>query len=236
MRVYSGRFIQEITLEAVSTVKWAIAAIAVACICCMAFAQTTQPSAARPAGESTAADLPEDALRLVLTYFDIVRDTSDDEYAANKNELARNLLRNIIPFLTPSKPATPPKPVAPPAPRPAAQRQPSGQQPATARRPKPPQAPVRPTVSVPKPSEVIPPGHENDPAYARVPQKLRIRSKFKAAEAPFKKMRTENPERARLAGELLSAARTAFAKGDFDRAESYIDRALEVLGVKWSGK
>lgn len=228
--------------------RWRIFGLCVVVLVCMAaWAQETSGPAAvtvrtggqEGGGEQAATtpvakseDLPGDALRLVLDYFDIVRKRTDAEFAAARMELARNLLRNIIPFLVPPKPTGATKPAGttapPPAPVGAGTRTPQAASTPTRRG----GAPSRPSVAVPPPSQVIPAGHEGDPAYAKVPQKLRIKRKFEAAREPFKALRRTDPQKARMADELLKAARAALTKQQFDQAESYLDKALEVLGVK----
>lgn len=199
-----------------------------------------QAGSGQPAGapaDPTKAVVPQDALLLVLDSFSIVRMLDEDAYVARREEVARNLLTNLIPFLVDAsaagaapKPAgwqpnpevgpipagpTPPAPPAPTPPKPA--------------QVTPPQ-PAKPVVG--GPSAAVPAGHENDPAYSRVPQKARIRAKFQAAQAPFRALRAEDPVKADMVEELLSAARAALAKEEFDTAESYVDHALHLLGVQ----
>jgi hypothetical protein len=66
-----------------------------------------------------------------------------------------------------------------------------------------------------------------------VPQKARIRAKFQAATEPYKQLRNQDAAKAGMVDELLRAARAALAKEQFDAAESYLDHALQMLGVQY---
>lgn len=184
------------------------------------------------AGATARPDVPRDALLLVLDSFDVVRTLDDAQFQIQRDEVARNLLENLIPFLVASPTGSQPsQPVVPPAPTPAAQ-------PEVKPVPAAPPAPTRPTQvkpsagGSPKPVVEMPAGHADDPAYSRVPQKTRIRTKFRSAAAPFKALQASDPEKARMVDELLRAARSALAKEQFDTAESYIDHALDMLNVE----
>ncbi|HUS81257.1 MAG TPA: hypothetical protein VM283_08310 [Armatimonadota bacterium] len=73
---------------------------------------------------------------------------------------------------------------------------------------------------------------EGDPTYAKVPQKRRIGKKFEAGTGPYLALKQSDPDGAKAVGELLGAARTQFAAGNFDVAEEYLDGALRMLGVR----
>jgi hypothetical protein len=188
--------------------------------------QPPQPKSARPApaaksGQpaSQPAALRHDAVLLVEDAFNLVRMLDEAEFLARREEMARNLLNNLLPFLAgaekPRQVAVPPAPVL--------------RSPAHA------PAPSKPTTlrgaAGPAPAAKPPTSTPAGPAYARVPQKMRIKAKFQAAAAPFKKLMAENPQQAGRVGELLRAARAALAAQQFDAAESHLDRALQLLGV-----
>lgn len=189
----------------------------------------------QPAQPQATSELPQDALLLVIDAFNVVRMLEDEEYSVKRDELAKNLLRNLIPFVRGAAPhATSVGPV-PATPKPAqASTQPRAtvhkpqgppaRPPAEAAKPKPPQQPVA------KPPQTAAPAGPPS-AYAKVPQKQRIGRKFAAAREPFQKLQSENPEKAGMVAELLRAARTAFSKQNFDAAERYLDHALEMMGV-----
>ena len=193
-------------------------------------AQAPASSATQPKSKQTPA-VSRDALLLVIDAFNVVRMLEDDEFMAKRDEIARNLLRNLIPFLCPQQKTpggnaavapggTAGKAKVPPAPKPAATPKP---------KPKP-KPPVR--QAKPKPaSQAKPPAKGSASAYAKVPQKKRIKRKFEAAREPFEKLQKEDPQKAAVVAELLKAARAAFARQQFDTAESYLDHALDMMGV-----
>ena len=166
--------------------------------------------------------LPDDAVLLVIDAFNIVRSLKPEEYAAQRDQVARNLIKNIAPFITPVPPKITAVPVGKPKPKPK-----------VVIKPKPkPKLVVKPTVKplvkpVVKPKPTTPAVAEE----SKVPQKQRIARKFKAAEAPYKALQTSDPDQAAKVGELLRAARGAMATKQFDTAESEVDAALKLLGV-----
>lgn len=178
----------------------------------MAQAAATGQSAAAPQAEA----VPQDAVRLVLDAFFVIRMLDEKDYEARKAEVAANLVTNLRPFLVPRPAPAAPAPVAakPSAPTP----------PAATAKPNPARAP--------EPATVKPQGGAGA-AYAKVPQKTRIRAKFAAAEEPYKALMQTDPGQAQVVGELLRAARSAFAKGEFDISESYVDHALRLMGVQF---
>ena len=164
--------------------------------------------------------LPDDAVLLVIDAFNIVRSLKPEEYAAQRDQVARNLIKNIAPFITPVPPKITAVPVGKPKPKPKVVIKPK------------PKLVVKPTVKplvkpVVKPKLTTPAVAEE----SRVPQKQRIARKFKAAEAPYKALQTSDPDQAAKVGELLRAARGAMATKQFDTAESEVDAALKLLGV-----
>jgi hypothetical protein len=164
--------------------------------------------------------LPDDAVLLVIDAFNIVRSLKPEEYAAQRDQVARNLIKNIAPFITPVPPKITAVPVGKPKPKPKVVLKPK------------PKLVVKPTVKplvkpVVKPKLTTPAVAEE----SKVPQKQRIARKFKAAEAPYKALQTSDPDQAAKVGELLRAARGAMATKQFDTAESEVDAALKLLGV-----
>jgi hypothetical protein len=180
---------------------------------------STPPAAPAVATEK----LPEDAVLLVLDAFNIVRMLDDKEYAARRDEVARNLIKNLAPFIVPAPPLKVPVTPAPKPNKPAVKPHPKP----TAVKPPTPK-PVKPKPAAVKPKTPAPPAGSS---WAKVPQKARIAKKFKAAEAPFKVLRQKDPQQAAKVSELLRAARTSMAAKQFDDAEAEIDAALKLLGV-----
>lgn len=170
------------------------------------------PAAAAPQAEA----VPQDAVRLVLDAFFVIRMLDEKDYEARKAEVAANLVTNLRPFLVPRPTPAAPAPVAAKPPTPARAAVP----------PRPASAPVS-TPATAKPQSAA------AAAYAKVPQKTRIRAKFAAAEAPYKALVQTDPGQAEVVAELLKAARSAFAKGEFDVSESYVDHALRLMGVEF---
>jgi hypothetical protein len=184
------------------------------------------PSQPAPGGPATGSEaVPRDAVLLAMDAFSIIRMLDEKDYEARKAEVAENLCRNLRPFLVGGKAqAVPPAPVSGHAGGGRSVRQavhgPTrviGAPPAHVVKPKPPGG------MGPKPA---------GSAYAKVAQKQRIRAKFAAADAPFKKLQAADPAQAAMVAELLKASRAAFAKGQFDASESYVDHALRLLGVE----
>ncbi|MCX7598734.1 MAG: hypothetical protein N2512_07665 [Armatimonadetes bacterium] len=184
---------------------------------------------AAPAGQSApgvqAEAVPADAVRLVLDAFFVIRMLDEKDYEERKAEVAANLVSNLRPFLVP-KPAPVPAPVGTKPPGSA-----SG-----AGKPAPPGAAAGASKpgsgSAGKPPAATP-QTGGSPAHAKVPQKMRIRAKFASAERPYKALLQADPGQAQVVGELLRAARNAFAKGEFDVSESYVDHALRLMGVQF---
>ncbi len=180
-----------------------------------------------PAGTETTMSRSA-ALLLTIDAFNVVRALAEDDYLGKREEIARNLLTNLQPFMrlpgavieppavTPPPPATDRETVGPPAP------------------PPPGEAPTPEEVYAPAEAvdtTGIPPGHENDPAYAKVPQKHRIKAKFELVRDPYLRLAASDPQAARPIGEILKAARGARTAGRFDECETYLDHVLGLLGV-----
>ncbi|MCK4323284.1 MAG: hypothetical protein KAW89_02045, partial [Armatimonadetes bacterium] len=155
--------------------------------------------------------------------FNVTRALSEEDYLARREEIARNLLKNLRPFMGVEAPAI----EAPPVPA----------EPITGREEVGPPAP--PLVQEPEPtvpevrveSIAIPPIQEGDPAYAKVPQKNRIKTKFALIQDPYLELVASDPEAAASIGGLLKAARAARAAEKFDECESYLDHAIRLLGL-----
>ncbi len=175
------------------------------------------------------------ALLLTIDAFNVTRALSEQDYLSRREEIARNLLKNLQSFMggeapaieapaAPAEPVTGREEVGPPAPPPT-----EGPEPA---------APVEeaggeamlPEVSVE--SIAIPPSQEGDPAYAKVPQKNRIKTKFALLQDPYLELVASDPQAAAPIGELLKAARAARAAQKFDECESYLDHAIQLLGIQ----
>lgn len=177
----------------------------------------TQAWAAGATSPSAQAEaVPEDAVRLVLDAFFVIRMLDEKDYEARKSEVAANLVTNLRPFLVPQAASV--------APAPAPAKQAPSAPTSVAPRPQP--------KPVPKPATTSPQSG-GAAAYAKVPQKTRIRAKFATAEGPYKDLLQTDPGQAQVVGELLRAARCALAKGEFDVSESYVDHALRLMGVEF---
>lgn len=167
------------------------------------------------------------ALLLIVDALRTGRDLSEQEWVEQKETLARNLYVNLSYYLTgkgtppPAAPARPLTPVAQPAAKPATPAAPAAK----------PAAPVAQPAAKPVAQPAAPAAKPADPSMAKVPQKIRIRAKFAAAQEPFKKLQTNDPEAAQAVADLLAASRQAFAWGKFDESEQQADAALQALGV-----
>ena len=184
---------------------------------------------------------------IVRDCFNTVRALPEEEYVARREELVTHLIRDLTPFITGQVPSvvspigepppttapvtTPPEPVVEPVVEPTA-----GTETTSVAEP--------PTTTTAPPDPVVeagtgttpPPGVKaGDPAYAKVPQKNRIRDKLEASRVPYLSLRKEDVTAAKPVGKLLAACRDAFARGNFDEAELYVDSALRLLGVEFSG-
>lgn len=190
-------------------------------------------------------------LLLTRDVFNTIRALPEEEFIARRDELAGHLIQDLTPFITgktpvalgptpvaPVAPVTPVEPVVVPQPVPIVD---TPQPVAPVVDDEPTTPPVKPVVTPAKPAGGLVAGpaatdlpnvKPGDPSYAKVPQKNRIRAKLEQARAPFLAMRTDNPDAAKSVDEMLSACRNAFAKGDFDTSEQYVDTALKLLGVE----
>jgi len=180
------------------------------------------------------------ALLLTIDAFNVTRALSEEDYLSRREEIARNLLKNLRPFMggeapaleapaVPTEPITGREEVGPPAPpltegpEPAA---PAGKTEGGVEKPE-------PTIhKVSAEATTILPSHEEDPAYAKVPQKNRIKTKFALLQDPYLAAVASDPEAAASVGELLKAARAARAAEKFDECESYLDHAIQLLGIQ----
>ncbi len=204
------------------------------------------PSAAAPEvqpGEAVASGSMSRSAALLLTIdaFNVVRALSEEDYLARREEIARNLLKNLESFMGRKAPVVEPAPAAPAQPT-TGREEVGPPAPAPVQEPKP-AAPAAETegpteeageVALPEVSievTTIPPGHEQDPAYAKVPQKNRIKAKFALIQDPYLELLASDSEIAASVGELLKAARAARAAEKFDECESYLDHAIQLLGL-----
>ena len=182
-----------------------------------------------PAGTETTMSRSA-ALLLTIDAFNVVRALAEDDYLGKREEIARNLLKNLQPFMGLPGTVVEPPAVTPPV---------ATTDRATVGPPAlpvpPPPAPTESVEAAPPAESVdttgIPPGHEDDPAYAKVPQKHRIKAKFALAQDPYLNLAARDPEAAKPIGEILKAARAARTAERFDECESYLDHALALLGV-----
>lgn len=212
------------------------------------------PSAAQPAAFT---GTESGALLLIVDAMRAAREMNDEEWAARKEACAKELYAHLVRYLTGQapvatskpketpaatkpmpveKPAVPAQPSAAPAAVPPA---PAAKPPATSAKPPVPASPAKPAAA-PKPAPATPgeavskppaPAAAADPSMAKVPQKNRIRAKFAAAKPVYDKLAASDPEAAKPVAEKLAASRKAFAAGNFDEAEKYVDEALGALGV-----
>ncbi len=213
------------------------------------------PAAAQPAAFT---GTESGALLLIVDAMRAAREMNDEEWTARKEACAKELYAHLVRYLTgqapvaASKPketpaaATKPLPVEKPAmpAKPAAAQAtvpspPAAKPPATPAKPPVPATPAKPGAA-PKPAPAAPaeaiskppaPAAAADPSMAKVPQKNRIRAKFAAAKPVYDKLAASDPEAAKPIAEKLAASRKAFAAGNFDEAEKYVDEALAALGV-----
>lgn len=205
-------------------------------------APVSRPAAAR-GGENGAILLIVDAMRQA-------RELNDEEWAARKENMARETYAGlagylgasaspIAPVAVPAKPVSPVAPVATPTPAaPVAQPTPAtppvaAPKPAPVTAPAPPKPATVTAPAAPKPAAAVtaPAAASSGSAYAKVPQKNRIRAKFAAAKPAYDSLVETDPEAAKGISELLSASRQDFSYGRFDEAEQKVDAALAALGV-----
>ncbi len=199
----------------------------------------TPPAAplAEPAEAPTSTISRSAALLLTIDGFNVVRSMSEEDYLDKRENIARQLLKNLQPFMgledfgkpQPTVSATvttgretigPPMPpaVEEPETRPDAE----GLSDVGS-------AAVTPTV--PADTTAVPPGRQDDPAYARVPQKQRIKAKFAQVQEPYLELAAADPGAAEPISKLLKTARAARAAEKFDECESLLDHVLRLLGV-----
>lgn len=188
---------------------------------------------------------------LIIEAMNEARELSEDDYLVRREAMAEELFDAIVQVLTGGKahgtlaaPGTPPEALTvPPAPPPTA---------TTTTAPPPASTTVDTVTSTgagaAPPTPAAPPagGYElsadgrakieaaipaGDPSYANVLSKVVVKAKFKAASEAYVRVRSEDPDTAQQARELLSAARRAMTAGEFDVCEEYLDAALGMLGV-----
>ena len=170
-------------------------------------------------------------LLLVRDAFEIARSLPEEEYTAKRDEMANHLIADLTPFITgrvanaatvgpPVKPVTPVVEPTAVTPKP---------EPVTPK-------PVKPHVLLPAPKPApdltLPEEKPGATANEKVPQKARIREKLAKARDPYLALKKEDPQAAKPVDGLLAACRNAFALGNFDQSEQYVDSALALLGVK----
>ncbi len=189
-------------------------------------------TAAQPGEAAASSNMSRSAaLLLTIDAFNVARALSEEDYLARREEIARNLLKNLRPFMgvegaAIEAPPVPTEPIAVPI-GPITGRQEVG-------------PPAPPLVQEPEPAApevsvetiAIPPSQEGDPAYAKVPQKNRIKTKFALIQDPYLELVASDPEAAASISGLLKAARAARAAEKFDECESYLDHAIRLLGIE----
>lgn len=197
-------------------------------------------AAARPVSTMTGNE--SGALLLIVDALRTSRDMNDQDWAADKETMARNLYNDLSFYLTgkgaaPKLPAAaaPTKPVvAKPAAKPVAvAAKPAAKPVVVAAKPA-----AKPVVVAAKPAAkpaatVVKPA---DASSAKVPQKNRIREKFAASKDAYDKLAATDPEAAAHISTILAASRQAFAYGNFDESEKQVDEALTILGVTFRGR
>lgn len=185
------------------------------------------------------------AMLLIVDAFRTSRDLNDQDWAAQKEALAKNLYNDLSYYLTgkgatlPTAAVAPVKPAAKPVvvvTKPASKpvvvvTKPVAKPAATAKPAAKPVAAVSKPAAKPVVTAVTP---AVDPSMVKVPQKNRIRAKFAAVKAPYDKLAATDPEAAGQVSALLAASRSAFAYGKFDEAEKQVDAALATLGVTFT--
>ncbi len=198
-----------------------LAAVVIAATATSAMAQDKprEQKASQPARVSAHS---RDALLLILDAFDVVRMLDEEDYRARREEVARNLLANLVPFILEEARAQAP------ATTPATSKATA----TTAKPAQPAQQPQAAQPAQPKPEATAAAKAQSGSAYARVPQKKRIRRKFAMAREPWLRLRQENPELAAQVGELLKQARQLLAAEKFDESEAALDRALRMMGIE----
>ncbi|MGE5531384.1 MAG: hypothetical protein ACM3VW_04615 [Bacteroidota bacterium] len=220
-----------------------------------------KPAAAKPATAVVAQNRPvstmtggeSGAMLLIVDALGTGRDMNDQDWAAQKESLAKNLYNDLSYYLTgkgttPKLTVTAPvKPVAKPVAakpvtvvtKPAAKPVTVVAKPTAA---KPAAKPVAATKPAAKPvaattkpvaKPVVAAVKPADASMVKVPQKNRIRAKFAAAKAPYDKIAASDPALAGQVSDMLAASRSAFAYGKFDESEKQVDAALAALGVNF---
>ena len=194
---------------------------------------TTQPTPTTAA----VSGLPEDAVVIILGAFDTVRELDAEQYLARRNEVARNLLSNIRPFVRSTGSSGPGViSVGPTGPGP-------GVQPG-----------VTPAGGGEAPGlfggglesltayEPAPPGYTpissaqgGTPQTRLVPQKERIKRKFDAGGRVFLQLKAQGDARVPELERAFSNARKARAAGDLNSAEYWLDQALTQMGLAIPG-
>jgi hypothetical protein len=169
------------------------------------------------------------AMLLIVDSMRRAREMNDQDWAAKKEGLARNLYNDLSLYLT-GQGAPVRLGVAKPAPKAVYAKPVAAKPPKTAVA-----KPVKPlaNASKPLPKPKTAAAKAANASQAKVPQKNRIRAKFEAAKAPFDKLQASDPQAAAQVSATLAASRQAFAYGNFDESERQIDAALSALGVEF---
>jgi len=186
------------------------------------------------------------AVLLIVDALRAARELDDQDWAARKEAIARELYGNLSYYITGK--GTPPKPVVVTTTKPTTTTKPvTMTKPVTTTKPAP-AATTKPAnatkpVTATRPATTTKPATTaatttttpaTDPTMVKVPQKNRIRAKFAAAKPAYDKLAQTDPEAAKKVSDILAASRQAFAYGKFDESEQKVDEALAILGVVFS--
>jgi len=180
-----------------------------------------------PSGRST-------ALLVVIDYFNTVRSLDPAQYEGQKDELGRNLITYLAPFVTAAKEPGSMTPVTPTHIGPATTSAPGGRTPVLVKPAGGPApggvVPVKPPPGVA--TTIVKPGPATAAATSKVPQKQRIRRKMNALQQPLADMKKAGDARAAQIEELINQSRQNYYASEFDSSEELIDAALELAGIK----
>jgi len=186
-------------------------------------------------GPAVTAGVSEDAVVIILGAFDTVRELDAEQYLARRNEVARNLLNNIRPFVRPVSPGGGGVISVGPGGGTSGV-QPGGVVPAGSEGPA--GSPFAGGLSSLTAYEPAPPGYTpinsdqgGTPETRKVPQKERIKRKFDAGGRVFLQLKAQGDPRTPELGRAFANARKARAAQDFNSAEYWLDQGLTMMGL-----
>ena len=194
-------------------------------------AATTLP--ALPVTTGPAPTTRSAALLLLLDAFNAARGMPEEEYLAQRDKLAGDLLTKLATFLAgqggaalvlpPAVVETPPT-TSTTLPPPVTTSPATEVPPATVPLTTPATTTAVPTLAA-VPAPVVP------AEWKSLPARDRVTKKFALIQEPYGALKTADSARYTQVGELLRGARTAKAAFKWDEAESYLDGALTLLGA-----